>query len=153
MLSKQQGADIILLSLTQRVSACLRSLQSTLLRCQVGFGKGRQFRAITWHQGLWICSCLGLFTATSAGLKDLSYAVASHEILNTEEPSLLTPPPSALVGGPLHLLEGQFVHVTGMHQEECGQQVTGGSPFPLHCPSEASSGVLCPVLGSPVQER
>jgi len=40
-----------------------------------------------------------------------------------------------------------------MHQEECGQQVKGGFPSPLHCPSEAPSGVLCPVLGSPVQER
>ena len=47
--------------------------------------------------------------------------------------------------------EGQWD--PGVHQEEGGQQDVGGSPYPLHCPSEASSRVLCPVLGSPVQER
>jgi len=47
--------------------------------------------------------------------------------------------------------EGQWD--PGAHQEECGQQDEGGSPSPLHCPGEASSGAICPVLGSPVQER
>ncbi|GAB0203499.1 mitochondrial enolase superfamily member 1 [Grus japonensis] len=47
--------------------------------------------------------------------------------------------------------EGQ--RYLGVHSEERGQQVKGGYPPPLLCPSEATSGILCPVLGSPVQER
>jgi len=47
--------------------------------------------------------------------------------------------------------EGQW-H-PGMHHEERGQQGEGGSPAPLLGPSKAPSAVLCPVLGSPVQER
>ena len=47
--------------------------------------------------------------------------------------------------------EGQWD--PGVHLEGCGQQVEGSSPPPLLCPSEVPSGVLCPVLGSPIQER
>ena len=41
----------------------------------------------------------------------------------------------------------------GVHYKECGQQVKGGDPPALLCPGEATSGVLCPVLGFSVQER
>ncbi|RMC19589.1 hypothetical protein DUI87_03148 [Hirundo rustica rustica] len=41
----------------------------------------------------------------------------------------------------------------GVYWEECGQQVEQGDPPPLLGPSEVSSGVLCSVLGSSVQER
>ncbi|PKU41379.1 hypothetical protein llap_8310 [Limosa lapponica baueri] len=40
----------------------------------------------------------------------------------------------------------------GVHLKECGQQVEGGHAPPLLCPGEVTSGGLCPVLGSPVQE-
>ncbi|TRZ06476.1 hypothetical protein HGM15179_020631, partial [Zosterops borbonicus] len=40
----------------------------------------------------------------------------------------------------------------GMHWEKHYQQVEGGDPAPLLSPGEASSGVLCPVLGSSVPE-
>lgn len=39
----------------------------------------------------------------------------------------------------------------GMHQEECDKQVEGGFPPLLLCSGEALTGVLCPVLGFPVQ--
>lgn len=40
-----------------------------------------------------------------------------------------------------------------VYEKEHGLQIKGGSPPPLLCPDEATSGVLCPILGSPVQER
>ena len=41
----------------------------------------------------------------------------------------------------------------GVHHKERGWQVKGGDPLSLLCPAEDTSGVPCPVLGSPVQER
>ena len=43
--------------------------------------------------------------------------------------------------------------VLGCLKKSCGQQVKGGSPPPLLCPSDVPFAVLCQVLGSPVQER
>ena len=43
--------------------------------------------------------------------------------------------------------------ILGCIRRSVGQQVEEGSPSPLHCPGEASSGVLCSVLGYAVQER
>lgn len=40
-----------------------------------------------------------------------------------------------------------------MHWEECYQQAEGGDPSPLFSAGEASPGVFCSVLGSPVQGR
>jgi len=47
------------------------------------------------------------------------------------------------------------LHITrpGVHEEEHGQQVKGGNPPPLFHPGDATSEILCPVLGSSVQER
>ena len=33
------------------------------------------------------------------------------------------------------------------------EQVKGGGPPPLLCPGEATSGILCPILGFPDQKR
>ena len=47
--------------------------------------------------------------------------------------------------------EGQWY--PGMHLKENGQQLKGDDPPPELCPDEATSRILCPVLGSPVQKR
>ena len=43
--------------------------------------------------------------------------------------------------------------IMGHIKKMCGQQVKGYSSSPLFCPGEATSRVLCPILGSPVQVR
>ena len=46
-----------------------------------------------------------------------------------------------------------FAWCPGVHYKECGQEVRRGDPPPLLGPNEATSGVLCLVLGSSVQGR
>lgn len=41
----------------------------------------------------------------------------------------------------------------GVHWEECGLLVKGDDSPPLLSPSESTSGILFPVLGSSVQKR
>ncbi|PKU34373.1 rna-directed dna polymerase from mobile element jockey-like [Limosa lapponica baueri] len=43
--------------------------------------------------------------------------------------------------------------ILGCIRKSIDKQVGGGYPPPPLCPGEAASGVVCPVLGSPVQER
>lgn len=42
--------------------------------------------------------------------------------------------------------------VSWVHSEECCEQAEGGDPAHPSSPGEASPGVLCLVLGSPVPE-
>ena len=68
--------------------------------------------------------------------------------------------PNYVVDGKKKKKSQQFALVTkkangilGHIKKKRGQQVKGDSLPPLLCPCEATSGALCLVLGSPVQER
>lgn len=58
---------------------------------------------------------------------------------------------AALDKGNLGVLVDRRMHMSQhwavVPRKGCAKQVGRGSPAPLHCPAEATSAMLCPVLG------